>query len=208
MKKSNIFLGLLILMLFACKKDNILAPADNSPSSNSNVLYFDANVNGKRMILQNNKDGFTNVTDENGGFIDGNYQQHLGTSFFIPGRADLLLNIGIIKTFDTIPTNSQKLTAFSEKSYSFGVSRLRDSVNVRDGAYMEYLDEKLSLWTTDQGAADQSNSVFTIKKIKDNEIDGKSLKVIEGIISCKLYDDMGNVMEVKNGYFRGKVISK
>ena len=169
-------------------------------------FYFQAEINGQKILLQDKIDGYGSSIGHSGGtsLTGCVHEQSFSLTKATPnGSAGVI----IIKTFQYCPTECSEVESmFSVKSYNFGKRSYSSDEYVVDGVVVYYVDNDGIEWATDKGSAVQTNSSFAIVEHIDNTVDYYSEKISKAKFQCTLYNDSGESKSLANGEIRGRSV--
>ena len=182
-----------ILTLSSCEKDE----SDAKPVTS---LYFEADMDGKSMLLPEGKDGYeskasVHTTANALGCIE---VQSMQLSKAADSRKSYEVHFVKQKSACTSDCTQSK-AMLQEGAYTFGRETTSSDEVAVDGVIIRYTDIYGKVWSTDFGAANQSNSSFTVTNVEANTMDDKSEMLATAEFSCTLYDGDGNETLVTNG---------
>jgi hypothetical protein len=193
------FIG--VLALISCKKKTSeTSPAPNTGPAITAKYYFKGTVNNKSVLIQSGVGGYYNgVVGEgsNKGTEGENYLAGNGFVFFdITAKSSQSINVNIVKYFlNKTPKEADFDGMFVVGDYLFG-----NSEQLKDGVEIEYVDENKKTWSSNKGTGSQTGSVFKLKS-RIPYTNYYTPIDITGSFSCKLYDDAGNMIELKDGEY-------
>ncbi len=198
--KKLLSILLIVAVLVSCKKEDA-----GKPESSEYPYYFIATVNGNKIKYEADDLGSNygcGTTSPQFGIGDS-YDIYEGTFFMKMGDFDKnTVYVRLLKHFNHDPDVEERAAIFKIGSYPFGV--LSSGSPTVDGASISYLDANGKEWFSESGS--QSGSSFAITELEDNE-DFTAVKLFKAEFSCRLYDEDGNSIEIKNAVVKGKAVN-
>ncbi len=222
MKIGNVLPAFIIVLIFiaGCAKDESPAPETTTTTTTvvktntvDSTIYFRASINGTQFNLFSDTLYSYAIGDSMRNIPKG--IEYKPFSFVVQknkGTFVLKNSGGIMFVFDTtkVLNNDAYRSLIKVKSYTYG-KIARDSsgqvINGLNGARIFFYDTNGVKWASDKASGDQAGSTFSVTEYSDLAVEG-SLKKIKANFSCKLYNDLGQVMTVSNGAFSGRIILK
>lgn len=199
--KRTIYLILILLACFACKKDD---PAEETDDNITSDYYFAATINGEKMLIQEGIDGYANGTSAGGGSTPDGFQQEQGAVFL--GGPNGYVAVVIAKTFPERPDQCSQMDGmFHIGSYPFGQTSMSTEDNGKDGAVIYHIDADGVYWSSGYEPATQSGSSFEITEYTDFKTIFSS-KIMKAKFNCTLYDGEGHSKTLTNGEIRSKCL--
>lgn len=198
--KYLIYLVLLIPTCFACTKDD----ADEKQEPDFNITadyYFAAFIDGEKMLIQQNVEGFGNGPSNGGGTTPNGWQQSQGMIFIKGISANNSAGAVILKNFSDRPECSQMDAMFHLGSYPFGQTSKSTEENGKDGIMVYCVDADGVAWTSELAPGTQSGSSFEITEYIDFK-NIYSTKVMQATFNCMLYDGKGHSKTLTKGVIR------
>ena len=205
-------MGLMLLSAFvlttSCsKKDD----DDPSPTTSKAKFYFEATLDGEKISIKDQKNGYGNGSGYSGELIDDgdhfDFQMFDFSTFSGFNSTDPAYYFGVVTYFDSTgtPSAEKRATAFKVGKYGFAVY---DNFNLpfKEGASIEYYDENGDGWSTAYGTASQSGSSFEVLEFVENT-DFTSYYIIKVKFNCTLYNYDGDKSKKLVGEARGRIIS-
>ncbi len=135
--------------------------------------------------------------------------------FFTKGNSANIRNLVDSSNWTSVPALDFIDTFFAAGNYQYSAKASDTTVTIgmfgtpvqrhlmTNGISIAWIDSTGNLWTTFNGAADQSGSYFTIVK---NDVPAApswgNVTTITATLDCKLYDNNGHVIHLTNGKFR------
>lgn len=173
---------------------------EDSVSTTTGTLYFQADMNGKTLLLPEGKDGYlSKAFVHNEATASGCAEiQHMQ----VAKSNDIAksIDISFIERRGSCTTDcAQSKAMLKTGDYNFGSLENKSDVIIEDGVVIRYTDVNGKVWSTDFGAGDQSNSSFKVTKVAANTLDNSSQMLTTAEFECMLYDEAGNEMEITNG---------
>lgn len=225
---KNLFLLLsIIFMLAACQKEaSLIVPENNQNNNNNNnnnnnedndeededddddtdnPYYFTAEIAGKEVKYEH-KNGVSTLHawgvyhNENSQGWD-HFDIYEGTLLEKTSASDSnSIYVSILKYFNHEPSLDERWAIIKMGSHGYGLTK--ESPETKNGASIDYADEHGKWWSSEFG--DQTGSTFTVTELVENDEHLYGM-IFTAKFSCKLYDEEGNSIEVKNGIIRGPV---
>lgn len=213
MKRIGTYVICFILSLtFGCSPDDAKDPAPEVIVSSP--FYFDGEIDGQRVVMQDGKDHFlietgSGCTSVSGcGCCTSNQHSGLGTGEeFVDsnGAVELeFIHLWFHETFDYEPEGPDIDRMFRKGIYPYDES---------DGVVIRYLDADGQLWGSDAG--ENADALLEVVNVLDEVTDYENSsvqlhKIIEVRLSCTLYPINSNLtlpkpkdkMELKKGKMR------
>jgi hypothetical protein len=189
---------LILSCIVSCKKDKSSKEDEKFP------FYFSATVNGAAVKYECDdlSSAFQSGVSSPSAGMGDDVDIYEGTMILDP--ADWTKNaiyVHILKFFNHDPSFEERWQMFRLGDYSYGVSDV--SPSTVNGASINYIDANGKEWMSELGS--QTGSTFTITELADNP-NSTSLKVFKASFSCKLYDENGASIEIRNAVIRGKIL--
>jgi hypothetical protein len=197
---KKLIASLLILScIVSCKKDK-----SSDEQDEKFPFYFSATINGAAVKYEGddlNSTFQSGVSSPSFGLGD-DVDIYEGTMILNPADwAKNVIYVHILKFFNHDPSFNERIAMFHLGDYPYGHGDI--SPSTINGASINFIDANGKEWTSEEGS--QTGSTFTITEIADNP-NSTSLKVFKASFSCKLYDENGASIEVKNAVIRGKIL--
>ncbi|RKD92801.1 fibrobacter succinogenes major paralogous domain-containing protein [Mangrovibacterium diazotrophicum] len=194
--KKAIFLAGMLLLCFACSKDDQEFESIYDVSSN---YYFAANMDGVPLIIQADNTNYYNYSAEEGeeslfGYVAGS------ESYFVGSEEDAeQVSIFFLKTFENEPTDCAELsTILNVGSNNYAGVTSFENLTVSDGVAINYVDANGVLWSTGTLDGDFSDGEFKITEITKYK-DDPTTCVVKARFSCTLYNEYGTSVKLTNG---------
>jgi hypothetical protein len=199
--KRTIYLVLIFLACFACKKDDPTEELDDDITSD---FYFTATIDGVKVLIQEGIDGYANGSGAGGGSTPDGFQQEQGAVFL--GLPNGYVAVVILKTFPERPDQCSQMDGmFHIGSYPFGQTSRSTEEDGKDGVAIFYMDADGVYWSSDYEPATQSGSSFEITEYTDFTTMFSS-KIMKAKFNCTLYDGEGHSKTLTNGEIRSKCL--
>lgn len=185
--------AVLLLFLFACGKHSV----------NEKKFYFQMEMDGEKVTLKDNRNGYSASLGESGQIEPGSIESRQ-ESTIIPvvnpaEKPYVFWSLGA--NFPDIPNEQEIIDMCQPGSFSYFNGISEDSAPT---AAIEWIDAAGEEWTTYYGSGDQTGSSFTITETTEIEA-GEYYATCHIEFSCKLYDKDGNTIEVENGVAHGPI---
>ncbi|GAB3197466.1 hypothetical protein ABID22_003416 [Pontibacter aydingkolensis] len=185
-----------ILALSSCDKEDVKLTRE---------LYFEADMDGKSMLLPEGKDGYESkatvyTTANTLGCVES--QNMLLTKTNDTKKS---LEISFVKQQTSCASScTQSKAMLQEGAYAYRKETTSSDQITVDGVIIRYTDIYGKVWRTDLRSADHSNNSFTVTSIEENKMDNRSEMLVTAEFNCTLYDADGNEMTITNG----KIVSR
>jgi len=206
------------LILSSCGKDEsapkpvtpVVTPPGGGIPFPSSPFFFSGNINGNNVLYESNKNSVFNGAlsgPGSGGSSSLAIFQSSGTNFqkinLLTSAMTPLIDVLRIKDFlsPNGPGPEDIYEMFLPGNYIYDTNPGNNLVN---GIHVAWFDSSGNQWTTDNGSGDQTGSSFTITERGPYNGDF-TLFTFKATFSCKLYDDLGNMIEVQNATVSGQV---
>ncbi|NEM97002.1 hypothetical protein [Pontibacter burrus] len=168
-------------------------------------LYFEAEMNGKMLLLPEGKDGYVSKAFVQTEATTAGCAEIQQVQLARNNEVRKSIQIAFIEQRTSCKTNCDKSKAMLHTgNYSFGRLKTYADVPMADGVVIRYTDIDGKVWSTDYGTADQNNSSFMVTDVNVNTADKKSLMLVTAEFNCTLYDEAGSQIQITNG----KVVSR
>lgn len=213
MKKIFLPFVFLCLLLSSCKKDeqtNGSSTSDNNDEDNNSQevvdytnYYFSAKIDNE----------FVSFSDEEGYFPMAGYssstqgetveeEQFTTLTKFNNTKGSVKVIFIGIHDYYTVTCKSayEQTLALGDREY--GTFYQEDFNEERTkGVAIQYVDSEGTLWNTQMGSGDQSNSSFKLISVSERPEDRTTgyYKMFTAEFSCTLYNEKGDSIELKNG---------
>ncbi|MBL7700362.1 MAG: hypothetical protein JNK79_19510 [Chitinophagaceae bacterium] len=214
--KNFVLLFSLALLFVSCQKEGDLTlPDENNNNNNNNnnetdddddnttsTYYFTAKIDGKDVEYVNDSPFFgagVNTKENSMGWED--FDVYEGTIISDKFSLDSsVIYVHLLKYFNHDPTVEERWSIFTMGDHDWGLSQ--SSSATINGASIDYTDDHGKWWTSELGS--QNGSTFTITELIENDEHLYGM-IFTANFSCKLYDEEGNFIEVKNATIRGPI---
>lgn len=195
-----ICLVLLMPICLACTKED----TDEKQEEDFDITadyYFAAIIDGEKMLIQQNIEGFGNGPSSGGGTTPNGWQQSQGMVFIKGIMANYSAGAVLLKNFSDRPECSQMDAMFRVGAYPFGqTSKSTDEIG-KDGIMVYWVDGNGVCWSTESAPATQSGSSFKITEYIDFK-NIYSTKIMKATFNCMLYDGKGHSKTLTKGVIR------
>lgn len=164
-------------------------------------FYTSAIINGTKVELIENENGYVNGSGKGGAFIPAfaKYFERQATTYAKNGENKF--TIYFMKLTANNPPSQEDIKAiFYEGNYPFGNSQ---QGYIKEGVEIRYVDDKGVQWTS---LGEQPNSYFEVTAHSKNENDSFTPYVTSGKFSCKLYNAQGESIDVTDATFKGRTV--
>ena len=196
--KKTIFLAGVLLLCFACSKDDQEFQSIYDVSSD---YYFAASIDGVPLIIEVDNENYFNYSGDEGeqtlsGYVAGRETYFGG----LEGDVDQV-SIVFVKTFETEPTDCAELSTIltiGQKDYA-GLTSFED-LTISDGVVIDYVDANGVLWSTGTLDGDVSDGEFRVTEITKYKYDPTTC-VVKARFNCTLFNEYGTSVELTNGEF-------
>mgnify|MGYP005756118151 CR=1 FL=1 len=173
---------------------------ETEPKGEQVDLYFEADMDGKSLLLPEGKDGYeSQAVAYEPTAISGCVDRQ---AMRLAKGLDLKksLEVALVKgTENCMTTCEQVEEMFQVGSYPFRRLSTEGGEGTVSGVVIRYTDVNGKIWSTDFGSGDQTGSSFSIVEHKANAVDTKSKKITTAEFNCKLYDGSGSEIVLENG---------
>ncbi|WP_321375902.1 hypothetical protein [uncultured Draconibacterium sp.] len=200
-----IYLLSITLFLLACSKDEN-ETEEITEFEITAEYYFVATIDGEKVQLEYNIDGYGNGPISGGGTNNGGYQYYDGTVFMKGLSANNSAGVIFLKTFSDSPWCNQILEMYNTGTYNYGIESLSEEENGKDGALIYYVNNDGVQWSSGFLPATQNNSSFHLLEYTDLQT-FYSNKVMKAEFECTLYNSNGDSKELTNGEVKGMCVS-
>lgn len=200
--KHPIYLVLLLLSCFACKKEDTAEKQDFEITSD---FYFAAIIDGEKLLIQNNVEGFGNGVSRGSSSTDNGFQQEQGMIFIKGITPNYSAGAVIFKNFSERPECSQIEAMYHMGTYPFGQMTRSTEETGKDGIKIYIVDADGVSWSSDKAPTTQSGSSFEIIEYVDSP-DIYSSKIAKARFNCMLYDGKGHSKTLTKGVIRSKCL--
>ncbi|HAH25744.1 MAG TPA: hypothetical protein DCL77_18635 [Prolixibacteraceae bacterium] len=201
--KYPIYLVLLLLVCFACTKDDTAEKQDFDITAD---YYFAAIVDGETMLIQHSIEGYGNGVSRGGLPTPNGFQQSQGMIFIKGLTPNNSAGAVILKYFPDMPLECSQMDGmFHTGSYPFGQTSLSTEETGKEGIVVYCVDADGVYWSSDLAPATQSGSSFKITEYIDST-DTYSTKIMKANFNCKLYDGKGHSKTLTKGEIRSKCL--
>lgn len=166
--------------------------------------YFDALIDGERVVFVDTKAGYANGGGWSGGTTDTGYQQQLNGAFydagFLTGEVENAGTVAIAKHFPHEPFGEDYEGMIAAGSYPLGMGSDGSDPGL-DGAIIQYVDDEGVVWESDGGPLEGS---FELESVSFSA-DPFGAALIEASFEVTLYDGMGASMTLTEGRLRSRM---
>lgn len=165
-------------------------------------FYFQAELDGEKITLKDNRQGYTAGVGQSASFAPGNVatrqESNMLTLLNEDAKPVVFWSLGAHFTKDEL-TYEEILELYMPGDYSYydGLGELQETT-----AALVWHDANGTEWTTYYGSGDQSGSSFRVVETEDSE-DDAYLGMAQIEFTCTLYDQEGNSMSIADGKARG-----
>lgn len=194
------FLLLSHVAFLSCKK------AVSNQNAITSSFYFTAVIDGTKVTYEDGKNGYGSGVGASGGTVPAGCQkeQSLNIRAYVAKKCG---GVAILKTFADCNIECSLIKGmFHLGTYTYGKRSMSTNQNGVDGAAVYYVDNNGTLWSSDYGAATQTNSNFSITEHIDNTNDDYSVSITKATFNCTLYDGNGNSKTLTNGEIRSRSV--
>lgn len=218
---KNILLIFSLVIFFAsCQKDPaVVLPDNNNPNGNtdnnntdnddddnddddnSSVYYFSGEVDGKAVNYGTDYVGIYQAANSS---REDEWDIYEGTAVGKTTTADTnAIWVSMLKYFDHEPSLDEHWAMFETGEYEYGLPF--ESSETISGASILFFDEHGKEWSSERGP--QTGSSFNVTEVTENE-DHLYGMIFAATFNCKLYDEQGNSIELKNAKVRGPIYGR
>ncbi|MER2997789.1 hypothetical protein [Pontibacter populi] len=173
---------------------------EDNATINTGPFYFEADMDGKTLILPEGKDGYASKAFVQTEATTSGCAEIQLMQLAKPNDIKKSVEVLLIEQRSSCTTDCTQTKAMLETGdYSFGRLASFSDTPMEDGVVIRYTDIYGKVWSTDFGTADQSDSNFAVTKVTANTIDNSSEFVATAEFNCTLYDETGNEIVITNG---------
>lgn len=197
--KKTIFLAGVLLLCFACSKDDQEFESIYDVSSD---YYFAASIDGVPLIIEVDYENYFNFNFDDRVETTNGFLAYKG-SFFegIEEESGELASVFFMKTFETEPTDCAELSTIltvGQNDYS-GMTSFED-LTVSDGVAIHYVDGNGVEWDSASRDGTPSEGNFRVTEITKYKNDPTTC-VVKARFNCTLFNEYGTSVELTNGEF-------
>ncbi len=189
-----------VLALMSCKKKSSDVTPQDTGVAITAKYYFKGTVNNKSVVLQSGVGGYYNGVESGGSYKGSAGENYLATNGFvfldITSKSSQQIEVNFVKYFQ----NKSPKVADIDGMFVVGDYKYGDEDKLVDGVEIVYVDENKKSWSSRRGTANQTGSTFKLKT-RTAFVNEFTYIQITGTFSCKLYDEAGNMIELKDAEY-------